>query len=247
MRQTLRDFGYNLSKVPLLCDNESAIRMADNPVEHSRTKHIDIRHHFLRDHQQKGDIEVFYISTENQLADIFTKPLDEKTFCRLRSELNVLDSRNLDWCVAYICIMLWSCSLMHFVYLWCSSCTNSPRTSKVHVWMMHIFRGRCATTWPFETNHMFELAWFSLKDGLKGKGELGPCKTSTALRWEGNLLQVHLNTLIAFLLLFKILVRQWGLRAKIDPVLVLDAKGGENKAKARNGSATTWEFWKIVE
>jgi hypothetical protein len=65
--------------------------MADNPVEHSRTKHIDIRHHFLRDHQQKGDIEVFYVST-----DIFTKPLDEKTFCRLRSELNVLDSRNLD-------------------------------------------------------------------------------------------------------------------------------------------------------
>jgi hypothetical protein len=96
MRQTLRDFGYNLSKVPLLCDNESAIRMADNPVEHSRTKHIDIQHHFLRYHQQKGDIEVYHISIENQLADIFTKPLDEKTFCRLRSELNVLDSRNLD-------------------------------------------------------------------------------------------------------------------------------------------------------
>jgi hypothetical protein len=96
MRQTLRDFGYNLSKVPFLCENESAIRMADNPVEHSRTKHIDIRHHFLRDHQQKGDIEVFYVSTENQLADIFIKPLDEKTFCRLRSELNVLDSWNLD-------------------------------------------------------------------------------------------------------------------------------------------------------
>jgi hypothetical protein len=70
--------------------------MADNPVEHSCTKHIDIRHHFLRDHQQKGDIEVYHINTENQLADIFTKPLDEKMFCRLRSELNVLDSRNLD-------------------------------------------------------------------------------------------------------------------------------------------------------
>jgi hypothetical protein len=96
MRQTLRDFGYNLSKVTLLCDNESAICMVDNPVEHSRTKHIDIRHHFLRDHHQKGDIEVFYVSIENQLADIFTKPLDEKTFCRLHSELNVLDSRNLD-------------------------------------------------------------------------------------------------------------------------------------------------------
>jgi hypothetical protein len=96
MKQTLRDFVYNLSKVPLLCDNEGAIRLADNPVEHSRTKHIDIRHHFLRDHQQKGDIDIYHISTENQLADIFTKPLDEKTFCRLRSELNVLDSRNLD-------------------------------------------------------------------------------------------------------------------------------------------------------
>jgi hypothetical protein len=96
MRQTLWDFGYNLSKVPLLCDNESAIRMADNPVEHSRTKHIDIQHHFLRDHQQKGDIEVYHINTENQLANIFTKPLDEKRFCRLCSELNVLDSCNLD-------------------------------------------------------------------------------------------------------------------------------------------------------
>jgi uncharacterized membrane protein len=59
-------------------------------------KHIDIRHHFLRDHQQNGNIEVYQISTENQLADIFTKSLDEKSFCRLRSELNVLDSRNLD-------------------------------------------------------------------------------------------------------------------------------------------------------
>jgi hypothetical protein len=96
MRQTLRDFGYNLSKVRLLCDNESASCLADNPVAHSRTKHIDVRHHFLRDHQQKGDIDIFHISTENQLADIFTKPLDEKTFCRLRSEINVLDSRNLD-------------------------------------------------------------------------------------------------------------------------------------------------------
>jgi hypothetical protein len=96
MRQTLWDFGYNLSKVPLLCDKESAIRLADNAVEHSRTKHIDIRHHFLRDHQQKGDIDIYHISTKNQLANILTKPLDEKRFCKLRSELNVLDSRNLD-------------------------------------------------------------------------------------------------------------------------------------------------------
>jgi hypothetical protein len=58
MRQTLRDYGYKLNKVPLLCDNESAIRMAYNPVEHSRTKHIDIWYHFLRDHQQTMPKEV---------------------------------------------------------------------------------------------------------------------------------------------------------------------------------------------
>jgi hypothetical protein len=96
MRQTLKDYGHKLSKVPLLCDNESAIRMADNLVEHSRTKHIDIRYHFLRDHQQKGDIEISYVNTHNQLADIFTKPLDEKTFSKLRNELNILDSGNFD-------------------------------------------------------------------------------------------------------------------------------------------------------
>jgi hypothetical protein len=75
MRQTLRDYGYKLSKVSLLCDNESAICMTDKPVEHNRTKHIHIRYHFLRDHQQKEDIEIAYVSTHNQLVDIFTKPL----------------------------------------------------------------------------------------------------------------------------------------------------------------------------
>jgi hypothetical protein len=96
MRQTLRDYDYKLTKVPLLCDNESAIRMADNPVEHTRTKHIAIRYHFLRDHQQRGDIKIAYVSTKEQLADIFTKPLDEKTFTKLRHELNILDFRNFD-------------------------------------------------------------------------------------------------------------------------------------------------------
>jgi hypothetical protein len=96
MRQTLRDYGYKLTKVPLLYDNESAIRMASNHVEHSRTKHIVIRYHFLRDHQQRGDIKIAYVSTKEQLADIFTKPLDEKTFTKLRHELNILDSRDFD-------------------------------------------------------------------------------------------------------------------------------------------------------
>jgi hypothetical protein len=86
---------HKFSKIPLLCNNESAIKLENNPVQHSRTKHIDIRHHFLRDHEAKGDIALRHVSTERQLADIFTKPLDEQMFCALRSELNILDSRNL--------------------------------------------------------------------------------------------------------------------------------------------------------
>jgi hypothetical protein len=115
MRQTLRDYGYKFSKVPLLCDNESAIRMEDNPVEHSRTKHIDIRYHFLRDHQQKGDIKIVYVSTHNQLADIFTKPLDEKTFSKLRIELNILDSQNFDWNLAHIAHLY---TFDHVSFIW---------------------------------------------------------------------------------------------------------------------------------
>jgi hypothetical protein len=95
MKQTLSDYGCKFSKIPLLCDNESAIKLASNPVQHSRTKHIDIRHHFLMGHEAKGDIALRHVSTERQVADIFTKPLDEQRFCALRSELNVLDSCNL--------------------------------------------------------------------------------------------------------------------------------------------------------
>jgi hypothetical protein len=101
MKQTLSDYGCEFSTIPLLCDNKSAIKLANNPVQHSRTKHIDIRHHFLRDHEAKGDIALRHVSTERQLTDIFTKPLDEQRFCALRNELTILDSHNLAWLVAH--------------------------------------------------------------------------------------------------------------------------------------------------
>ena len=87
MKQTLLDYGVILDKVPLLCDNESVVKLANNPVQHSRTKHIDIHHHFLRDHVAKNAISLG-VRLEDQLADIFTKPLG------IRSELNVLDFSN---------------------------------------------------------------------------------------------------------------------------------------------------------
>ena len=96
MKQTLKDYGVSLGTVPLLCDNESAIKIANNPVQHCRTKHIDIRHHFLRDHVANKDIDLTHVGTTYQLADIFTKPLDEARFVNLRGELGILDPKNLD-------------------------------------------------------------------------------------------------------------------------------------------------------
>jgi hypothetical protein len=81
--------------IHLLCDNESAVKIVTNPVQHKRTKHIDIRHHFLRDHVRKGDIVMEGVRTNDQLADIFIKPLDETCFCMLRSDLNVIDLSNV--------------------------------------------------------------------------------------------------------------------------------------------------------
>ena len=65
MNATLDDFGIKLKKVPLLCDNESAIKLTNNPVQYARTKHIDVHHHFIRYHQQKGDICIESVGTED--------------------------------------------------------------------------------------------------------------------------------------------------------------------------------------
>ncbi|GJU97506.1 retrovirus-related pol polyprotein from transposon TNT 1-94 [Tanacetum coccineum] len=85
----LSDYDIHYKMVPIFCDNTSTIAISNNPVLHSRTKHIDIRYHFIRDHILKGDIELHFIPTEYQLADIFTKPLDEPTFTRLKAENKV--------------------------------------------------------------------------------------------------------------------------------------------------------------
>lgn len=89
LKQTLCDFDILCDNVPIYCDNFSAIDISKNPVLHSRTKHIEVRHHFLRDNVSKGLIKLIFIPTENQLADIFTKPLSEERFYTLRRELGM--------------------------------------------------------------------------------------------------------------------------------------------------------------
>jgi hypothetical protein len=95
LKQSLVDYNIKLGSVPLLCDNESAMKIAKNPILHSRTKHIDICHHFLHEKEANGDIALQNVRSKEQLVDIFTKPLNECIFVRLRNELNVLDASHV--------------------------------------------------------------------------------------------------------------------------------------------------------
>jgi len=90
IRQQLKDFCVDTGCVPIFCDNTSAINISKNPCQHKRTKHIDIRHHFLRDNVEKGLISMNFCATDKQIADIFTKALSREQFERNRLELGLI-------------------------------------------------------------------------------------------------------------------------------------------------------------
>ncbi|KAK9930160.1 hypothetical protein M0R45_027212 [Rubus argutus] len=93
MKQMLRDYGFTQGKLSIFCDNTSAINISKNPVQHSRTKHIDLRYHFIRDLVEKDILELSFVPTEHQLADLFTKPLDTERFETLRNAIGVCIKR----------------------------------------------------------------------------------------------------------------------------------------------------------
>ncbi|GJU66118.1 retrovirus-related pol polyprotein from transposon TNT 1-94 [Tanacetum coccineum] len=75
MRTQLLDYGFKYNRIPMYCDSKSAIAISCNPVQHSKTKHIDIRYHFIKEHVERGTVEIYFVRTEYQLADLFTKAL----------------------------------------------------------------------------------------------------------------------------------------------------------------------------
>ncbi|GKE10955.1 hypothetical protein Tco_1414506 [Tanacetum coccineum] len=75
MSLQLTDYGLGFNKIPMYCDNKSAIALSCNNVQHSRSKQIEIRFHFIKEHVENGVIELYFVNTEYQLADIFTKAL----------------------------------------------------------------------------------------------------------------------------------------------------------------------------
>ncbi|GKB39380.1 hypothetical protein Tco_0884322 [Tanacetum coccineum] len=91
MKQALVDYDIKLDDIPVLCDNKGAIDLSKNPVLHSRTKHIEIRHHFLRDNVQKGNITIEKVNSEDNIADILTKPLKREPFNLLRLGLGLME------------------------------------------------------------------------------------------------------------------------------------------------------------
>jgi hypothetical protein len=112
---TMSDFGEEYTHVPLQCDSTSAISFVKNTVLYSKTKHIEVRYHFLRDNVEKGKIALIHVPTHDQLADIFTKPLDQATFTLAGGTWCVFDF--LSWVcgssLCSICIV----SFVHFLHL----------------------------------------------------------------------------------------------------------------------------------
>ncbi|GJY65538.1 putative ribonuclease H-like domain-containing protein [Tanacetum coccineum] len=98
MRTQLTDYGYHFNKIPIYCDSKSAIAISCNPVQHSRTKHIAVRYHFIKEHVEKGTIELYFVKTDYQLADIFTKalPVDRFNYLVRRLGMRSLCPQELD-------------------------------------------------------------------------------------------------------------------------------------------------------
>ncbi|GJR70772.1 retrovirus-related pol polyprotein from transposon TNT 1-94 [Tanacetum coccineum] len=80
LRTHLTDYGFHFDKIPMYYDSKAAIAILCNPIQYSRTKHIDVRYHFLKEHVEKGIVKLFFIGTEYQLVDLFTKALSEDRF-----------------------------------------------------------------------------------------------------------------------------------------------------------------------
>lgn len=95
MKRILDKIGKNHDDcIVIRCDNSSTIQLSKNPVFHGRSKHIEVRFHYLRDQTREGRVKLIHCGTQDQVADIMTKPLKLDTFIRLRKMLGVLEVPN---------------------------------------------------------------------------------------------------------------------------------------------------------
>ncbi|GJZ90886.1 hypothetical protein Tco_0662813 [Tanacetum coccineum] len=89
MRSQLTDYGFDYNKIPLLCDSQSAIALSCNTMQHSKTKHIAVRYHFIKEQVENEIVKLYFVKTAYQLADIFTKALARERFEFLVKRLGI--------------------------------------------------------------------------------------------------------------------------------------------------------------
>ena len=89
-QKLLFDYGIRQEHLTIYCDNTNAIDISKNPVQHSQTKHMEIRHHFIQELVEDGTLTFEFIHSDDQKADLFTKPLDSKRFEFLRQTIGVI-------------------------------------------------------------------------------------------------------------------------------------------------------------
>ena len=88
-------FGEMLEMTIIHCDNQSCVKLSENPMFHYRSKHMEMRYHYLRDMVQKGAIRLQYISTDEQITDALTKPLSATKFAYFRDKLGMAENASL--------------------------------------------------------------------------------------------------------------------------------------------------------
>jgi len=87
MKHQLEDYPINANSIPIFCDNIAAICLSKNPILHSRAKHTEIKHHFIKDYVQKRIFDIQFINNEHQWAHLFTKPLNVEIFDFIKENL----------------------------------------------------------------------------------------------------------------------------------------------------------------
>nr|GEV77430.1 ribonuclease H [Tanacetum cinerariifolium] len=138
------DYGFSFNKIPIYCDSKSGIAISCNPVQHLRTKHIAVRYHFIKEHMEKGSIELYFVKTDYQLADLFTKalPADRFSYLVYRLGMRSLSPQELNRLAkSHLELVLYRKENVHL-------CPFILKQQEVHIFLAEAI----ATTW-FTQNH----------------------------------------------------------------------------------------------
>ena len=95
IQSQLCDYGLSMKRISVYCDSERAIRICHNPMQHSKMKHKALRYHFIKDHVADGNVEIQFVRSADQLADIFTKALPETSFNRILQGQGMMEAESV--------------------------------------------------------------------------------------------------------------------------------------------------------